>query len=60
MKKLKIKAYNQKEYRKIIRLLEHHKIHFKTLSKWTDEVHIIEADTDSIEGYDFPHENSGR
>ena len=56
---MKIKAYTPEEYRKIIRILDKEKIKFRTLSKWTDAVHVIEAEAIKIKGYNSPHENTG-
>ena len=55
---MKIKAYTPQEYRKIIRILDKEKIKFRTLSKWTDNVHVLEAEATEIKGYNTPHENT--
>ena len=46
-----IKTPNSKEYRKIIRLLEARNAKFKTLSKWTDAMHIVDTGGEILEGY---------
>ena len=49
-----IKTDNPVEYRKIIRLLESKEANFKTLSKWTDALHIVDTGGVILKGYTGP------